>query len=107
MKRPGGNLRFDEWTTIDLYTQCQQTQVTRFGADAFCHFFLNGQHNAAGFWLTFEQVADDRRSDVIGNIRRDNIAGLVHEFGDVEVKDVTLYDLHVRMRGQDGFERGN
>ena len=40
--------------------------------------FLHGQHHSAWTWVRFQQVADDCRGDVIGDICDDNITGCCH-----------------------------
>lgn len=58
---------------VDLHAQRQQAQVAGFGADALRDFLLNCQHDAARFDFAFEQMTDHRRSDVIWDIRNDDV----------------------------------
>ena len=80
---PSGDLGFDARFAIHLHAQCEQAQVAGGGTDAFCHFLLAVKNDAARFCVAFEQVAYDRRSNVVMDICCDDVVGLIYKVGDV------------------------
>ena len=69
--------------------------MARFGYHAFGHFLLDHDDDALDGKLLFQELHDDRRRDIVGQIGTDREGLVIHDFFDVDAQDVAVDDAHV------------
>jgi len=93
----GGDDVCQDWFAVHLHAQCQEAQVTRFGANALRNFLLNGQYNAPRptRGVAFQQVPDDRRGDVVGDVRHHQVIRLIHDLCHGGLENIPMHHTHI------------
>ena len=101
----GGDVGGDGGLAIHLHAERQQAEVAGEGADALGHLALHGQDQALRGALGLQQVAQQGRGDVIGDVGDHQVARGGHQLGRVEDEDISLHQAHIGHAAQHFFQR--